>query len=237
MPSFAPSLSLQSELVEVVMVMLPYTSDNVLAGQSIIFWESVTGSHVRKHILRSGVEPPLFQLQVGTNIVGQSFPVPASPTTTPSGNRRLRLLQDQPAPSQDDLSLIVQFDVAVSFRSESQEQDVRALIYSAWGTPDDRNEYVRALQAESNVFREVMDVLVQVEGFRPPIDNGDDNDGSESSASIGIAVIAGASVGGAALIFLIGFFVMRRRNGSKDDPRQQESKTTPETGSRIAVST
>jgi hypothetical protein len=226
----APSLSLQSDLVEVVMVMLPYTSDNVLVGESIIIWESVTGSHVRNHIVRSGVEPPLLQLQVRTNIVGQTFPVVASLTSS-SGNGRL--LQDQQSAVIEEDSLIVQFDVGVSFRSESQDQDVRALIYSAWDSADDRAEYVQALQAESKVFREIADVRVEVEGFVPPTAV---TVAPDSGGEVGIAVIAGASVGGAALIFLIGFFVMRRRNGSKDDPRQQDSKTTPETASRIAVS-
>lgn len=217
------------------MVLLPYTRDIALAGQSIITWESVTGSHIRRHILRTGVDPPLFQLQVGTNIIGQRFPAAASPTPSSGNGRRLRFLQEESAPEGDDSSLIVQFDVAVSFRSESQEQDVRALIYSAWDSPDDRAEYVRALQSESNVFSEVMDVRVEVEGFFP---NPDDNNRGGDSASIGIAVIAGASVGGVALIFLIGFFIMRRGNSSKNGPRrQQESKTTPESGSRIAVST
>ena len=224
------------------MVMSPYTSDNVLVGDSIIFWESVTRSHIEKHLLRSGVDPPLLLLQkVGTNIVGQNIPVVASP----GDGRRLRRLQDnrqESAPvslSQDgdDSSLIIVFDVAVSFRSESQELDVRALIYSAWDSPDDRAEYVQALQAESNVFSEINDARVEVEGFRPPTDD-NTGDGGGDSESIGIAVIAGASVGGVALLFLIGFFIMRRQNGSKSNPhRQQDSKTTPETGSRIAVST
>lgn len=134
--------------------------------------------------------------------------------------------------------MIVQFDVAVSFRSLSQEQDVRALIYSAWDTPENRAAYVAALQAESNIFTEIADVRVQVDGFLPPDKNTKGNGGDSTESSIGIAVIAGASVGGVALIFLIGFFVLRRRNGgSKNDPLQQETKATLDTGSRIAVST
>lgn len=205
-------------------------------GQSIIFWESVTGNHIRNQISKLGVSPPLIQLQVGTNIVGQSFPDP--PTTRRRLRRRLRFLQDQQPPIEDESSLIVQFDVAVSFRSLSQEQDVRALIYSAWDTPENRAAYVAALQAESNIFTEIADVRVQVDGFLPPDDDNQGNGGDSTESSIGIAVIAGASVGGVALIFLIGFFVLRRRNGgSKNDPLQQETKATLDTGSRIAVST
>jgi hypothetical protein len=208
-------------LLEVVMTMSPYKNDQVPAGQSIIEWESITTSHIRNYILSAGVQPPLLELQVGTNIVGQS--VSLLEVAGAGGNQRF--LQEQTGP------LIIFFDVAVSFKSASQDQNVPALIFSAWDEAMDRAEYVMTLQTRDNAYDDVEDVRVEVKGFVPtPIE---EETGSPDE-SLSIAVIAGAAVGGAALLILVAFFISKRRNKRKAE--SQESRTTPYTPT-MAVST
>jgi hypothetical protein len=203
------------------MSMSPYLSEGKLIGQAIISWESATERHIKRHILRAGVEPQMIDLQVRTNIVDQHFPK--------SSSGRQRLLQEV-----SDQALIIQFDVALDYRSVGTDHDLKDLVFSAWDIPMDRAEYVMELQSESDVFFDIEDVLVEVDGYSPPpIDDDDDT----SSESVDIAVIAGASVGGAALIILIVCLLMRRRNGKGDDENNEQSRTTPDTAHKIAVAT
>jgi hypothetical protein len=86
----------------------------------------------------------------------------------------------------------------------------------------------------SPAFDDVTFVLVEVAGYSPPaiidLDQPVD-DGTH------IAVIAGASVGGAALLVLIAFVVVRQRNG-KDNPAANEVARAPSDAvPKIAVST
>ena len=141
----------------------------------------------------------------------------------PASNRRN--LQDGDPSLQD--ALIVQFDVQVQYRSISDEHDVPSYIFSAWDTPMDRDEYIRALTIEANKMDGIADVLVEVEGFVPPPKDDD---------SANIAVIIGAAVGGAALVFLIAFFLLKRGSG-KELEENHESTTAAETAQKIAVST
>ena len=163
------------------------------------------------------MEPEMIDLQVRTNIVRQDFP---------SSNGRQRLLQEG-----SDQTLIIQFDVVLDYRSVGTDHDLEQLVFLAWDTPMDRAKYVMELQSESAEFHDIEDVIVEVEGYLPPIDD------DTPSESVNIAVIAGASVGGAALIILIGFSLMRRRNGKGDDENNEQSRTTPDTVQKIAIAT
>lgn len=199
------------------MIMSPYLSDQKLKGGEVINWESATEKHIERHIMRAGVEPEMIDLQVRTNIVRQDFP---------SSNGRQRLLQEG-----SDQTLIIQFDVVLDYRSVGTDHDLEQLVFLAWDTPMDRAKYVMELQSESAEFHDIEDVIVEVEGYLPPIDD------DTPSESVNIAVIAGASVGGAALIILIGFSLMRRRNGKGDDENNEQSRTTPDTVQKIAIAT
>lgn len=129
-------------------------------------------------------------------------------------------------------SLIIQFDVALSYRSDGTDHDVDSLVFSAWEDASDRADYVLALQKRAEAaFGDVQDVQVEVEGYVPPPANDDDNEKSN------VAVIAGASVGGVALLLLVGFLVMRNRGDRLDEDNNQESKITPETAQMIAMTT
>ena len=195
------------------MSLSPWTSGTQISSQDIITWEQVTAKHIRKHILRQEVEPELEDLQVGTNIVG---PLPSS--------SRQRVLQEG---TESEDSLVVRFDIAVSYRSFGTDHDIKKLIFSAWDTPVDRDEYIRDLAVEAQ-FSGIEDVQVEISGFVPP--------SPETKKKLNLAVIIGASVGGVALIFLVGFFFLKR-GSEKFEEEHQQSATTPETASKIAVST
>ena len=204
----------------------PWSNNFEILGQDVITWERVTSNHIRKHILREEIDPELDDLAVFTNIKGQLLPgitKTASATDEASSSNRRNLEED---PSLQD-ALIVQFDVQVTYRSISNEHDVPSYIFSAWDTPMDRDEYIRALTTEANKMNGIENVLVEVEGFVPPPKDDD---------SANIAVIIGAAVGGAALVFLIAFFLLKRGSG-KELEENHESTTAAETAQKIAVST
>jgi hypothetical protein len=200
--------------------MSPYFSTEKLTGQSIITWESVTEEHIRRHILNAGLKPELFDLTVGTNIVDQWFPIISSSDGT-------RSLQTVPPNS-----LIIQFDVSLMYRSEGQDRNLDLLVFNAWDTVMDRAEYVMELQSKSKVFDDIQDVIVEIKNYvTPTID-----DGTEKK-KVNIAVVIGASVGGAALIILVAFVLLRKNNGKGLDNNNENSRTTPETDRKIAVAT
>lgn len=212
------------------MSLAPWTSSYEITGQDIFTWEKVTGDHIRKHILRADIEPEMEDLAIFTNIVGQLLPTAtttksASSTSSNSPSSNRRYLQESDSPRMD--ALIVRFDVQVLYRSVGTDHDLPSYIFSAWDTPMDRDEYIRALATESGKLDGIEEVRVEVEGFVPP-------DGGKKP--INIAVIIGAAVGGAALVFLVAFFLLKRGSG-KEFEEHRESTTAPESTSKIAVST
>ena len=209
----------------------PWLSEDLLAGNSIIVWESVTSQHILQHLRNNaGIDPPLIDLQVGTNIVSQGFPSSSNNSNNNNdggGNgdsssrlllrRTLRQLQDTMG-SNEERSLIIQFDVAVSFRSETDDYDIPSFVYGAFDEESDRERFIRSLQSRSSTFDDIDDVLVQVRGFEPPPPKE-----SKEEEGIGLPVIIGAAVGGAALIFLIAFIIFRRRHSQKRSQTSQRS--------------
>lgn len=191
-------------------------SQDKLVGQPAIAWEKVTSEHIKNYILK--VEPELFDLEVGANMVNQGI----SPYQ--GRGRELQIGVEQ--------SLIIDFDVLLSYRSDKTNHDMSSLVFSAWEDAEDRAEFVMALQDRAEAaFGDVEDVQVEVDGYVPPPPNDDDNEQSN------VAVIAGASVGGAALLLLFGFLMMRKRGDSLDENNNQDSKITPETAQMIAMTT
>jgi hypothetical protein len=199
-----------------------------MTGQNIIAWESVTANHIRKHILRGEIEPELLTLHVGTNIVGQTLP---NDNAAQSSGRRY--LQE----SGSSLNgLIVQFDVAVTYRSVGTDHDMSSLVFGAWDTDIDREDYIRTLLDQTNGLGQITDVAVEVKGFVPPE--------PKKGNKVNLAVIIGAAVGGAAFIFLVAFYLLRRESSDKEEEQRShhretttKSMTTPETTQKIAVST
>lgn len=205
------------------MSMSPYSSDKILSGQAIISWESVTEKHIQRHMLRyewSEDEPEMIDLVVRTNIVNQGFPE--------TNNNGQRLLQQEGG----NQTLLIQFDVSLSYRSVGANHDLDKLVFSAWDDSMDRAEYVMELQSQSDVFHDVEDVIVEVEGFVPIPST------KPETESTNIAVIAGASVGGAALLILVVFLLTRSRNGKKNRGENTgQSRTTPDSEQKINVAT
>jgi hypothetical protein len=191
-----------------------------MTGQNIIVWESVTANHIRKHFLGVEIEPELVTLQVGTNIVGQTLP---NDNAAQSSGRRY--LQDLGSSLN---GLIVQFDVVVTYRSVGTDHDISSLVFGAWDTDIDREDYIGTLLDQSNGLGQITDVVVEVEGFVPPE--------PKKGNQVNFAVIIGAAVGGAAFVFLVAFYLWRRYSrDSEEDQRSHHrdattaSMTTPDT--------
>jgi hypothetical protein len=160
----------------------------------------------------------MIDLTVTTNILGQEEPA----------NGGLRFLQE----GIED-ALIIRFEVVLVFRSTSDDYDLEGLVFSAWDDEADEEAYILGLQMGSPVFDGVAIVLVEVDGYVPPKIVEPEGQGDDTN----IAVIAGASVGGAALLILVAFLFVRRRNG-KDNPVNNEGPRAPSHPvPKIAVST
>jgi len=231
-PSSAPSLPLQNELVQSQMAMFPMAQGQRLTGRDAIVWEAITDQTIRNSILSTELDPPLFDLVVGVNIERQ-IPSGSKQSIKEDENSNRRFLQAGEAP---DDALIIVFDVVLSYRSESKDQDVDQLVFSAFDTSLDRADYVMKLQQQSNTYAPVEDVEVKVEGYVPP-----PTLPPSSGGDVNIAVIVGASVGGAALIILIALLLMRRRSGkhtvvASDNGRETEVSPTT-VGQNVKVST
>lgn len=226
--------------------MLPFTEGSELGTQDVFSWEEVTEDFIRQHILETSVDPPIFDLVVRTNL-DQQIPggtvVQDGTTSDESGEtRRLRSLQESAGDQSGDGTVVtpsdtlnVIFTVSLRYRSESRDQDIAQLVGSAWDTTLDRANYVIDLQDQSNTFNQVQDVDVMVSGYVPPPPTP-----APSDDNANIAVIVGASVGGAALLVLsvLLFMTMRRRNrGSVKAVDTEESKGTPTTKQNVKVST
>jgi hypothetical protein len=188
-PTSSPPLSMQSDLVNVVMVLTATRGD--LVRLAAIEWESATAAHIRQSISNTDHgDKPLFDLLVNTNILGQlpltngidsgSVPAPnasnsaagtALPTSAPSPSVsvRGRELQVQ-APL---LPLQIIFDVAVSFRSSGQDYDAVAMVGEAFNSDEDRAAYtLRLRQTLNTAFADVTQVALLVEGATPQEDTG-----------------------------------------------------------------
>lgn len=213
------------------MGMFPFLGGGRLQGRDPIIWESVTGEFLTDFITSVTLDPPLFDLDVKTNINEQ---IPARTQTTEAGTSTRRYLQESDAEIPSDALTIV-FDVEIRFRSESSDVDAKQLVFNAWQSSISRAQYVINLQDESATFDPLQDVEVIVEGYVPPpptpAPTPDENNAN-------IAVIAGASVGGAALVILLALIFMKRRNAKQGlETENEESRATPSTGQNNKVST
>jgi len=111
---------------------------------------------------------------------------------------------------------------------ELDQDEVDALVLSAWDTEEDRLVYVEALKLQSNAFEGVEEVLVEADD--PPNPNPDPIE----PEGLNIAVIVGAGIGGGALLILLAFMILRRKESSSK--LQRTISPTKSTGPTVAVS-
>lgn len=223
MPSSFPTLSLQQDLINVVMFV--EETRGILENRSPIDWEAATAAHIRQSISNTEFgDEPIFDLAVRTNIirqipvvdgfdfledgvVGTAVPT-GGPTSAPLVRRAARVLQ------QDDLlALQIVFVVDVSFRSVEQDYSAVIMVGDAFNSDEDRSAYVSRLQQTNNPdFDDVTRVTVLVEGQE--IDEETTGGGGSSST----AAIAGAAAGASLVVILTVVLILRRRSsGSKSN--------------------
>lgn len=181
----APSLAMQSYLIEVVMFMEGVTEE--LDSGSEITFQTETARHIRNDFL-----PDLEDLTVGTNIKEQEV-------LRPSSTRGRRLQATTTTVTVTTLKIV--FDTAVAFRSPTDNLDVAALIGLAFDTADDREAYIGRLQSVGGQpFTSITSISIKQEQTQVA-----------DSGGVGLPVIIGASVGGAALVAIAIFAFLRRR--------------------------
>jgi hypothetical protein len=204
-PSFSPTLSLQSNVLEVVMYL---RDSNILTGASIILWEGITATHIRLELSNDDEleQFELMDLEVGTNIISQDqvLEQPSPPT-----RRALRRILQQ-TPQSPKLKIV--FDTALSYRSPSQNIDVKELVGSTFNSEEKIQRYVTRLQRSGDAtFSNISQVDLEIDGVPQIVDPPSNDDGG-----IDIAIIAGAAAGGAVVVLAAAaFFVWRKkRTGS-----------------------
>ncbi|KAI2504760.1 hypothetical protein MHU86_9696 [Fragilaria crotonensis] len=190
----APSLAMQSYLIEVVMFMEGVTEE--LDGGSEITFQTETARHIRNDFL-----PDLEDLTVGTNIKEEEVLLPSS-----TRGRRLQATTTTVTVT----TLKIVFDTAVAFRSPTDNLDVAALIGLAFDTADDREAYIRRLQSVGGQpFTSITSISIEINGV--PQNVKQEQTQVADSGGVGLPVIIGASVGGAALVAIAIFAFLRRR--------------------------
>jgi hypothetical protein len=219
------------------MEMFPFADGERLRGRDPVIWESVTQQFLADFLL--SLDPPLLDLDVVTNIDAQipagSLPAQDDATedeTTEDETSTRRYLQDNEMEITNDALTII-FDVVLSFRS-TKDVNPKQVVFDAWQSSISRVQYVMNLQDQSATFDPVQDVNVIVEGYVPP----PPTPAPTPEESVNIAVIAGATVGGAALVILVVLVFMRRRNGKQGlELDHEESRASPSTAQNVKVST
>lgn len=186
------------------------TFDNAprLQGKSVITFEAITTQFIRQE-LKTSAEPPMYDMDVWTNVKNQVVP------SSSERRRRVRVLQQSP--------IVIVFDTAVDFRSVGTDHDVPQLVGGTWDTEQDQNTYIAALKATGDVsFQQITAMKTEINGWEP---GSDDNDKNQD---IDLFIIVGASVGGAALMFLLGmgFIFMRRRRRAKKKNKATVQQTS-----------
>jgi hypothetical protein len=208
------------------MTLTPYLFDEVLQGGPAIVWERVARNHITNNINLLNVEPELLELLVDTDITNQVPPVDV-PFGANNGGRNLRFLQQNTKFANN--SLIIEFNVQISYRSVGKEHDLDELVFSAWDDDAKKDVYLNRLKAQSSHYRDVDFINVEVEGFIPKPKPIDPDEGSS------IAGIAGGAGGGAVLLLLCGFFYFRSRNNTNEGPGSNQTKVTSAEAQRIAA--
>jgi hypothetical protein len=211
LPSAVPTkdpIPERSDVVVAVMGFSPWSSSSTLTDGGVQAHEAVTANQIEEWVLRN--VPAVVELDVIVNIgSNQEIVDPA----------RARFLQVT------ERSLFMQCDITMFYRSTDEENDVKGWVYAAFDDADDKEAYLSNLQRRSDAFQGVEHVVVEVDGYIPPSSDAETLPETNSN----VAVIAGAAVGGAALM-LLAIFLFMRQGPTKSilDPIQQ-SIANPET--------
>lgn len=207
------------------MRLAPYRSTSVLSGTSSIAFERATREHVFQHITLLDIEPELLELSVQTDIKTQVPPEASSAVDQSNDARQLQNVRFA------NNSLIVEFNVFVSFRSVRKDHDLDEFVFSAWNAPNEKKSFINRLKSLSSFFQNIEEVNVEVEGFVPKLPDPDDpaEDGPD------IAVIAGGAGGGALLLLLCGYLYVRNKSEKDEMNDYDQTKATTQSGQRIAA--
>eukprot|EP00540_Astrosyne_radiata_P016877 CAMPEP_0116863510 /NCGR_PEP_ID=MMETSP0418-20121206/24271_1 /TAXON_ID=1158023 /ORGANISM="Astrosyne radiata, Strain 13vi08-1A" /LENGTH=666 /DNA_ID=CAMNT_0004498557 /DNA_START=19 /DNA_END=2019 /DNA_ORIENTATION=- len=209
-PTSFPTLSLQINLVEVVM----FFDNSVLMGDGeTIAWQQVTEDHIERDILKADVPNEIMDLRVGVNLVDQELVANAD------GSRRL---QSTP--------LKIIFNTRVSFRSLSSDLDVSQLIGDAFNSDSDRTQYLDDLQQQGyRTFTTINSMRVEINGI-PQVEKIPPQPPSES---INIFVIIGAAAAGVAVAILIALLYFRKASPVKHNRTVSTPSTAQQTQERM----
>lgn len=201
------------------MTLAPYLYTAELEGTPAIVWERVTRQFITAQIGAMDVDPELFEVTVDADIRTQVPPREAG------GGRMLQNTRFA------NNSLIIEFNVAISYRSTGNEHDLDELVFSAWDAPDEKAAYVNRLKAQSSYYGAIEEVNVEVEGFIPKTPDPKDPE----DEGLGIAAIAGGAGGAVLLILICGFLYVRNQNQKEEEAQYDRSKATSAGGPRIAA--
>jgi hypothetical protein len=203
-------------------------SDRIFSRNQVI-WREVTKSLLEKFLESVGEEQRLYDAVVTANIENHFV----GSVQDATGTTR-RFLQEANSETLVDC-LVIEFILFIDYRSNVDDIDFDQLVWSAFSTPERHDEYILDLQERSGFFDPVKDLELVVEGFVPSPTQAPR---PEPDEGVGIAVIAGASVGGVALIVLIALLVLRCRSGrSVEEKGVTETQATPSTPKNLKVST
>ena len=199
--------------------------DETLDGEDVIVWKSATEAHITQYLL-SEADPPMMEVVALTvNIIEQS---------KEKDRRSLQRLGGGD-------SLWIYFNVSMAYRSNSDDYDTDELVWSAFASQVDGLEYIIALRKKSESFDPVLLAQVNVQGYNEPPTQAP-QPAKEKRDKTEIAVIVGASIGGAALIILIILLFLRCSSGKTVSEKHREeiaeTGASPSTNSRnVKVST
>ena len=200
------------------MGMSPWGSSSTLANTDVISHEGVTATHIERWILSN--IPSVKEVEVIVNIGNNQEII--DPAAIDDG----RFLQVA------ERTLFVRCDVSLLYKSSDDENDVEGWVFSAFEVPEQVQAYIKSLQRRSDVFEGVEKVVVEVEGYDvPSTPSRGERPETAPEKDSKVAVIAGAAVGGTALILLAIFLFVRKNGDAKSvvqDPNYL-SNSTPET--------
>ncbi len=204
-----------------------------LRGRDTITWETVTESFVKQWVVSPAAsdvrDAAIYDTTIRANIEDQYV---VSRSQAPPGGTG-RYLQEESNLTVE--SVVIQFKVILQYRSPT-ESDANQLFWTAFDTPAKEAEYIDDLQQRSTTFSPVNEAQVAVDGWVPPPTQAPT---PEPVKNNNIAVIAGAAVGGVALIIIVVLVAFRKRgkSGVEESKGVEVTLATPSTGKNIKVST
>jgi len=223
-PSAAPSNAEQVNIVNTDTSFSPYVGSGILSTQAQRAFARETESQIRQHILQAASD--VNGLVVDVKVISQT------PPTAPSNGSGGRSLQNSLVPQP---TLVIRSRVSVIFRSNSTHHDVKSWVFTAFDHQAQQSAYIDNLKHVSSEFDGVKNAMVKVEGYSGSVSGATAPQPSNPKNSH-VAVIAGASVGGAAAILLAVFLLIRLGSDRSVDEGHQQSQTG-ETSGQHKVST